>query len=229
LAAAALREAGSNDNQTAKQQMRTMSFISAKDAERISAAITDAERATSGEIVAVIAEQSSRYQHVPLMWAALLALVVPWPLIHFTWMKVQWIFLIQLLVFLALLALTWHPNVRMALVPKAIANANARRRAAEQFLVQNLHTTSGRTGVLIFVSVAEQHVEIIADNGIDARVPQGTWQEIVDNFTREIGAGHAVEGFVHAIESIGRHLAEHFPPGSIDPNELPDHLIVLRT
>jgi putative membrane protein len=205
-----------------------MSFISKRDAERISAAITDAERNTSGEIVAVVAEQSSRYQHVPFMWAALLALIVPWPLIHFTWMKVQLIFLIQLLVFLALLALAWHPKVRMALVPKSIAKANTRRRASEQFLAQNLHTTSGRTGVLIFVSVAEQRVEIIADSGIDARVPKNTWQKIVDDFTRQISEGHPIDGFVEAIGKIGAHLAEHFPPGSIDPNELPDHLIVLR-
>ncbi len=205
-----------------------MSFISANDAERISAAITHAERGTSGEIVAVVAEQSSRYQHIPFMWAALLAQIVPWPLIHFTWMKVQWIFLIQLLVFLALLALAWHPKVRMSLVPRSIANANARRRASEQFLAQNLHTTAGRTGVLLFVSIAEQRVEIIADSGIDARVPKGTWQTIVDDFTREIGAGRPVDGFVHAIRRIGEHLAEHFPPGSIDPNELPDHLVILR-
>ena len=80
-------------------------------------------------------------------------------------------------------------KVRLALVPKSIANANVRRRASEQFLAQNLHTTTGRTGVLIFVSVAEQRVEIIADSGIDARVPKGTWQNIVDEFTREIGDG----------------------------------------
>lgn len=205
-----------------------MSFISNEDVGRISEAITKAERTTSGEIVAVIAEQSSRYQHIPFMWAALLALVVPWPLIHFTWMEVQWIFLIQLLVFLGLLALAWHPKVRVALVPKSIANSDVRRRASEQFIAQNLHTTTGRTGVLIFVSVAEQRVEIIADSGIDARVPPGTWQTIVDEFTREIGDGKAADGFVHAIERIGQHLSEHFPPGSIDPNELPDHLIVLR-
>ncbi len=206
-----------------------MSFISPKDAERVSAAITKAERSTSGEIVAVVADQSSRYEHVPFMWAALLALIIPWPLIHFTWMNVQWIFLLQLLVFLGLLALAWHPNVRMSLVPKSILNANTRRRASEQFLAQNLHTTTGRTGVLVFVSVAEQRVEIIADSGIDALVPKGTWQTIVDDFTREISAGRTVEGFEQAIARIGELLAAHFPPGSIDPNELPDHLIVLRS
>jgi putative membrane protein len=205
-----------------------MSLISAKDSERISAAITDAERSTSGEIIAVVVEQSSRYQYVPFMWAALLALVIPWPLIHFTWMKVQWIYLIQLLAFFALLALTWHPRARMSLVPKPILRANVHRRAAEQFLAQNLYTTAGRTGVLLFVSVAEQRVEIIADSGIDARVAKGTWQRIVDNFTAEIGAGRQVEGFVQAIDRIGAHLAEHFPRGLLNPNELPDHLIVLR-
>ena len=198
-----------------------MSFISAKDSDRISAAITDAERKTRGEIVAVVAEQSSRYQHVPFMWAALLALAVPWPLIHFTWMKVQWIYLIQLLAFFALLALTWHPRVRMSLVPKSMLKVNVHRH-------QNLYTTEGRTGVLLYVSIAEQRVEIIADSGIDARVAKGTWQRIVDNLTAEIGAGRQVEGFIRAIERIGIYLAEHFPPGSINPNELPDHLIILR-
>lgn len=206
-----------------------MGLISAKDEERISAAITAAERNTSGEIVAVVADQSSRYQHIPFMWAALLALIIPWPFIHFTWMPVQIIFLIQLLVFLGLLALAWHPRVRMALVPKSILNANTRRRASEQFLAQNLHTTEGRTGVLLFVSLAEKRVEIIADSGIDALVPKGTWQKIVDQLTAEIGAGQAVDGFEHAITQIGDQLAAHFPPGDADPNELPDHLIVLRS
>lgn len=206
-----------------------MSFISANDAERISAAITKAERNTSGEIVAVVADQSSRYQHIPFMWAALLALVIPWPLIHFTWMKVQWIFLIQLLVFLGLLMLAWHPKVRLSLVPKSILHANTRRRASEQFLAQNLHTTTGRTGVLIFVSVAEKRVEIIADSGIDALVEKGVWQKIVNDFTADISAGRVVDGFERAIARIGDLLAQHFPPGAVDPNELPDHLIVLRS
>ena len=205
-----------------------MSFITAEDANRISVAITDAERKTSGEIVAVVAPQSSHYEYAPLMWAALLALVVPWSLIHFTWMKVQWIYLLQLLVFLALFALTWHPKVRMSLVPKSMLHTNVHRRAAEQFLAQDLYTTEGRTGVLLYVSIAEQRVEIIADSGIDARVAKGTWQRIVDYLTAEISAGRQVEGFIQAIERMGKHLAEHFPPGSINPNELPDHLIFLR-
>ena len=118
--------------------------------------------------------------------------------------------------------------VRMMLVPRTVKHARAHARAVEQFLVQNLHTTAGRTGVLIFVPVAERYAEILADTGIDAKVPKGTRQEIVDELTAEIGAGRPADGFVHAVQRVGKHLAKHFPPGSADPNELPDHLIVLE-
>lgn len=204
-----------------------MPLFTKNEEERISAAISAAERKTSGEIVAVITPSSETYLYVPFLWAGLAALLVPWPLIHFTWMKVQYIYLIQLAVFLALLVMLWPKSVRTALVPKSVRTAHAKRRATEQFLAQNLHTTDGRTGVLIFVSVAERHAEILADKGIDDRVPPGTWQEIVDKLTAEISQGRAADAFIHAIKTAGEHLARHYPPGSADPNELPDHLIVL--
>lgn len=203
------------------------SLFSDQERERISAAISAAESNTSGEIVAVVTEASSSYTYVPFLWAALAALIVPWPLIHFTWMPVQWIYLIQLLVFLVLIAVLWPKSVRTAFVPRSIRNSHVRRRATEQFLAQSLHTTTGRTGVLIFVSVAERHAEVLADHGIHTRVEDGTWQKIVDTLTREIGSGRPADGFVQAIENVGLHLATHFPPGSRDPNELPNHLIVL--
>jgi putative membrane protein len=204
-----------------------MSMLTQSEAARISSAISTAERKTSGEIVAVVAASSDTYLYVPFLWAGLIALLVPWPLIHFTWMKVQIIYLIQLLTFLVLLAALWPKHIRTALVPKSVRNAHAHRRATEQFLVQNLHTTANRTGVLIFVSVAERHAEVLADKGIDQRVAPGTWQAIVDELTREIAAGRAADGFIAAIERCGHHLQQHYPPRPHDPNELPDHLIVL--
>ena len=203
------------------------SLFSDQERERISAAITAAEGNTSGEIVAVVTEASSSYTYVPFLWAALAALIVPWPLIHFTWMPVQWIYLIQLLVFLALIAALLPKSMRAAFVPRSVRKGNAHRRATEQFLAQSLHTTTGRTGVLIFVSVAERHAEVLADYGIHARVPEGTWQIIVDNLTNDIGGGRPADGFVQAIKHAGEHLSTHFPPGSRDPNELPNRLIVL--
>lgn len=208
-------------------ERRGTALFTVEEEHRIAEAITRAEKATSGEIVAVIASESDSYLYAPFLWAALLSLLVPWPLIYFTWMPVQWIFLIQLIVFLLLLLAMLPQSVRLTLVPPSVQRLRAHRRAVEQFLVQNLHTTSGRTGVLIFVSVAEHYAEVLADTGIDAKVPPGTWQGIVDELTSKIGAGRAADGFVAAITRAGEHLALHFPPGSADPNELPNHLIVL--
>ena len=205
-----------------------MALINSDGQNRIAAAISTAEQKTSGEIVAVVAADSSAYLYVPFMWAALVALLVPWPFIHFTWMTMQSVWLLQLFVFVALLALIMYRPIRFALVPKSTKRLRAHRRAIEQFLAQNLHTTEGRTGVLVFVSVAERYAEILADAGIHKKVTSAEWQGIVDQLTTAIGDGRSTDGFVDAINAIGVKLALHFPPGSADPPRLPNHLIVLE-
>jgi putative membrane protein len=205
-----------------------MKLFSADDERRISDAITAAERNTSGEIVVVVAAQSDGYFYVPPLVGAIVALLVPWVLIFFTGLHIVSVYLAQLAVFLAVTALLMPMHLRLALVPSTIKRLHAHRRAVEQFLGQNLHSTSGRTGVLLFVSAAERYAEIIADKGIDERVPSGTWKSIIDDLTKALGEGRSADGFVTAIGAIGAHLAKHFPPGAADPNELPDHLIILQ-
>jgi len=205
-----------------------MRLFSMADEERISAAIADAEQRTSGEIVVVVAAQSDGYHYVPPLIAGIVAVLVPWVLIYFTQLSMVQIYLIQLAVFAIVTAALMPPPIRTALVPASVKRLHAHRRAVEQFLAQNLHSTGGRTGVLLFVSVAEHYAEIIADQGIDAKVAAGTWQAIIDDLTDAIGAGQPTNGFVAAIGAIGTALAEHFPPGAHNPNELPDHLIILQ-
>lgn len=204
-----------------------MTLFSAEDKARISQAIGQAEHATAGEIVVVVAARSDSYLYVPPLIGALLSLLVPWVLIVFTRLDAQWIYLAQLAAFLIITLLILPQRVRTAIVPRHVKRLHAHQRAVEQFLVQNLHTTAEHTGVLIFVSVAEHHAEILADASIDAKVPPGTWQTIVDDLTTAIGAGHPADGLVAAIKATGEHLARHFPPGTRNPNELPDHLILL--
>jgi putative membrane protein len=204
-----------------------MVLVNKDDRERIAKAIEDAERQTSGEIVAMITASSASYYFAPVLWAALIALALPWPLIYWTWIQVQHIYLAQLAAFAFLTFLfMWRP-LRYALVPTHVKRQRAHRRAVEQFLTQNLHTTDDRTGVLIFVSVAEHYAEIVADASIHQKVSETEWQTIVDALTARIGEGKAADGFVMAIEAVGRLLARHFPPGALNPSTLPNHLIVL--
>jgi putative membrane protein len=204
-----------------------MQPFSTRERTAIADVISRAESKTSGEIVVVVASASGRYFGIGLMWAALLALTVPLPLIWLTKWPVEHIYLTQLAVFaFGVLLIQWEP-VRLALVPNGVKRARAHDRAVEQFLVQNLHTTKGRTGVLIYVSFAERFAELIADDGIYKKVPPETWGQMVRDLTHHLGRGARDEGLMSAIHACGEILAAHFPPGRHDTDELANHLIVL--
>ena len=126
---------------------------------------------------------------------------------------------------MALALLAQLTPLRMALVPAATKRRCASRLAREQFFAQGLHRTRERTGVLIFVAVAEHHVEIIADHGIDALVPPDTWDQAVAEFITRVRGGRVAEGFLAAIGVVGERLAEHFPRAADDADELPNRLI----
>jgi putative membrane protein len=204
-----------------------MQPFSANERTAIAEAISHAEAKTSGEIVVVVTHASDGYHAFALIWAALAALAVPLPLIYGTKWPVEHIYLAQLGVFALAAALTQCEPLRLALVPKGVKRARAHQKAVEQFLVQNLHTTRGRTGVLIYVSFAERFAEVIADDGIYKKVPPEVWTKVVAELTHHLRRGARRDGFIAAIHACGEILAEHFPPGRHDRNELANHLIVL--
>jgi len=205
-----------------------MLLVSEADKRRVAEAIARAERGTAGEIVAMIAPESSSYLYIPFLWAGCVALAVPWPFIFWTWWPVQHIYLLQLAVFAILVLALAHRSLRFALVPRSIKHARAHRRALEHFLAQNLYTTVGHTGVLLFVSVAEGFAEIIADAAIHEKVGNAAWEAIVADLADRIGGGAAADGLIDAIATIGQHLAHHFPASETERrNVLTNHLIVL--
>jgi len=205
-----------------------MAFLNEPEKEQLRAAIRTTEARTHGEIVTVIARTSGDYFYYPTLWAALLAIVSPTLLLA---LPVSFgplgIVEMQLVVFGALVLLLRWPPIKMLLVPQAVQRLHASRRAQEQFHAQLLQRTRERSGVLLFVSVAEHYVEVIADEGIHARVPEDTWHKLVREFTMRIKAGEIGEGFIEAVNAIGGHLQTHFPGEAGNPNELPDHLIEL--
>jgi putative membrane protein len=141
-----------------------MPFLTDHDRQKIASAIAEAERRTSGELVAVVAQAANDYRYIPLLWPALAALLLPAILLTIRPGMSAWtLYLAQAAAFLVLALLAHLPPVRMALVPDSVKRRRASRLAREQFFEQGLHLTRARTGVLIFVSVAEHYVEIIAD------------------------------------------------------------------
>ncbi|WP_262270289.1 TPM domain-containing protein [Microvirga yunnanensis] len=202
-------------------------MISPDDQARLAQAISDVEDETSGEIVLVLAEQAGHYREIPLLWSLLAALVTPWPLIWLTSVSTARIFLIQLAVALALgLILSW-PKLRYALVPRSLKRAQGHEAASREFLRRGLTRTREKTGVLIYLALAEHHAEILADTGIADRVDAGIWADIVADLTRTIRDGRMTDGLIVAIRRTGAILAEHAPPRLDDVDELPNKVIIL--
>ena len=202
-----------------------MSMISQSDKERIEAAIRAAETKTSGEIFCVLAHRASDYRIVPLAWAAAIALALPWPLIHFTMLPAALIYLIQLLAFIVVALLLSLLVVRFRIVPRRVKHDRAHALALQQFFAQGLQHTENRTGVLIFASLAERYAEIVADAGINAKTTPETWDKAVAVLIEGLKDGRPGDGFVAAIEQCGAVLAQHFPPGALNCDELSNKLV----
>jgi putative membrane protein len=202
-------------------------MISPDDQARLAHAISDVEDDSSGEVVLVIAEQAAHYRAIPILWALLAALITPWPLIWLTSISTSRIFLMQLAVALTLsLVLSW-PRLRYALVPRSIKRAQGHEAASQEFLRRGLTRTREKTGVLIYLALAEHHAEILADTGIADRVDAGIWADIVADLTAAIREGRMTEGLIEAIRRTGAILAEHAPPRLDDVDELPNKVIIL--
>ena len=201
------------------------------DHDRVTAAIRAAEANTSGEIYCVLARRSDNYFH-PAAFSLAVSLLLVSALAAFAleslWIGIRPLVLagIQILAFAAAVGVVslW-PSLRIRLVSKRMRYRRAHENAVRQFLARNIHLTRARTGVLVFVSLAERYAEIVADEGIDAKVPQEAWNGIVARLLEDARAGRLTEGYEMAIAAVGALLAEHFPRRADDDNELDDHLV----
>jgi putative membrane protein len=201
--------------------------LSADDRDRVRAAIAAAETKTAGEIFTVVAHQSDTYHAVPLLWALGLGLATPLPLLYLTRLPATTIYAAELAVFILAALLLSLPAIRPLVVPRAVKHARAHQLAVEQFLAHGLHMTEARTGVLVFVSLAERYVEIIADRGIAERVGQSVWDGARDGLLAELSRDRLADGLCAAVAAVGAVLAAHFPPEALDRNELADDLVIL--
>jgi putative membrane protein len=202
-------------------------ILSDTDRARIVEAIREAELRTSGEIYCVLTAVSSSYRIFPLAWSAAIALFVPLPLIYLTSWPALVVYTLQLMVFLGMLYLLTRRGVRYRIVPRQVKRERAHQEALRQFASHGLQHTQARTGVLIFVSVAERYAEVLADAGIAQKVATTVWDEAIQLLIAGIAAGRPADGLVATIEKCAAVLSTHFPPGAINRNELPNAIVEL--
>jgi len=102
-----------------------------------------------------------------------------------------------------------------------------RQRALQLFGQLGVWDTAHNNGVLVYVELADRVVEIIADRGIAARVPQAEWAAVCRQMERHYREGRFDEGSIVGILGVGALLGRHFPGKAAGGQELPDQPVLL--
>ncbi|MBS9721558.1 TPM domain-containing protein [Tianweitania sp. BSSL-BM11] len=205
-------------------------LITSPDHERVTNAIREAEARTSGEIYCVLAHQSGDYFYAAgfsVLCAMVVADVAVAFLLDHLWfsLRLPLFAALEAAAVISVLGLLWvFPAMRLHLVPRRVLYRTAHDNALRQFLARNVHRTQNRTGILIFVSLAEHYATVLADEGIAEKVPQENWNAIIADLVEAARTNRLADGYVQAVTASGLLLAEHFPVGLADRNELDDHL-----
>lgn len=210
-------------------------FLTALEQQRINEAVQHAERQTSGEIVPMVVSASHQYPLAAASGGVFLALP---PALMLTsllgstlWLGSQnmWLFLL----FSSILYLPARAFVAQSVVLKRFflradqVAEEVEEAAITSFYREKLYRTRDQNGILIFISVLERRVYILGDRGIDAKINDSGWQDIVSGLTAGIRRGKQGEALLAAVNQVGEILKQHFPIQEGDRNEL--HNLIIRS
>jgi putative membrane protein len=177
---------------------------------RIDAAIGEIGRSTAADLRVVVTRVSDRYSLYPVAWAAIGAILIgvivslirP-EIASRTVIAIQLWFLIVMT-----LLLEWLP-IRLAIVPERVKHAHARQLAHREF--NALADGAKPDRILLFVSLGERYVEVVADHETHAMAPAGSWNKIVDEFLATVKKGRVADGVLGAATACGDILKTHHP------------------
>jgi putative membrane protein len=203
--------------------------------ERIKQTVQQVERDTKGEIVPMIVPASALYREAGYRTGLILALLTLAMLLtlEMYWLpwgwhagNAGWLMLAVVVAYGIGQWLGTIPNIICLVTSRERMADKVKLRTEQAFYQHGLHNTKDRTGILILVSLLERRVHVLADKGINDRVPPGTWDGLVSGILDGIRTGQATDAICEAIMKCGALLAQVSPAGSGDnPDELPDTLI----
>lgn len=117
-------------------------------------------------------------------------------------------------------------EIRVVVVSNSKKFESVHAHAVEAFGKYGLNNTIDKTGILIFLSVEEKRIEILADSGINAKVEQETWDTMVTKLAENIRSGGTCKGICDLVKEVGELLTVHFPIQPEDKDELSNEVMV---
>lgn len=225
-------------------------MLSKSDHARVAEAIAEAKSKSAGEIFCVLTHEVSRYREVPLAWAAVAAFVLP-PI--FTFAGLNWLTqthlvsswtdesalatkslilgalgsytMLQAAIFVIVALIVAQPAVRRLLTPRFLKRHRVRQVARHHFAASGAKLSHAEPHILIYASLGDRQVELVAHKAIHDAVGNGPWNAAVQAVAEGMKEKKPAEGFIRAIQICGEALAAHFPPNGPHQNFFPDDIL----
>ena len=219
--------------------------ISNDDLKAVREAVGEAEKNNSGEIALAVTGESHDYAFYELFLSMIAGVVAFFILLFFhtpitnlvdrmSWHAEPWHItgIYGLLVFLVIVAvytLTNIPAIDRLIIPKKTRRTAVYQRAVRYFVESGVYATNDHNGILLFISLMEHEVCIIADDGILRKIAQNDLNRLAENLAAGMHDKKLVPALLACIASCGTMLDTHFPLTGKEPSdELPNGLVILE-
>jgi putative membrane protein len=200
--------------------MGTSAFTDKAAKDEVARSIREIERVTSAEVVVAVRAEAGHYRHTDylvgfaLSFAALLVFLFDEHEFSIDWMPLDSIFAFALGTF----ACASIPPLRRALTSRRLMRANVRTLARAAFVDLGIGRTSGRTGILVFVSMFERIVEVVPDVGVDTAVLGAPFTSAIAALDAALHRGADFPRFTEALRALGPILGKALPRLADDVN-----------
>lgn len=191
--------------------------------DEIAAAIREIEKQTNAEMVVVVRGRSGNYRHADYLFGAIVALVgLVFVLFSPIVFRTYWIPFDVAVLFIAGSWISSRGNwIRRTFTTRKFRANAARIGASAMFYEAGIANTSAENGMLVYLSLLEGRLEVIADRGVLKAVPPLEWNQCVFEL-KQIGKAATPQKFIDGLRMTGKLLAEHLPATGENPNELAD-------
>ena len=215
-------------------QQPAQRFLTKTEQHLVTEAVQEAEKRTSGEIVPMIVSSSYDYPTAKLITALLFslpfALLLPHLLDDYIWIEPTNVYLFLCLLlplfFISSYIVAIFPSLARVFISQEEMDIEVEEEAMKSFFTEKLYATRDANGILLFISIFEKKVWILADRNIQDKIPQQSWDALVSELTAKISSKDRCAALCSTITQMGDLLEQHFPWKRDDTDEL--HNLIIK-
>lgn len=211
----------------------SQNFLTLNEQKDITGAVHAAESKTSGEIVPLVVSESYTYPMAAIRGGILislpLALLLTAPVAGMFWLHPcnMWVFLLLMfpIFWASFLVIQRFPRLKRFFLFQKEMTEEVEEAAHVSFFTEGLYKTKNANGILLFISLLERQAWVVADSGINDRIPVEKWKDAISIVIKGVNEKKQSRAICQAITQIGNILQKEFPIQAGDKNELHDLII----